>query len=38
MLSLPVILVLKDARVYICTSYGNDMTSHIKATINQSLG
>ena len=38
MFSLPVILVLKDARVYICTLYGDDITSYIKATINQSLG
>ena len=37
MFSLLVILVLKNTRVYIYTLYNDNMTSYIKATINQSL-
>jgi len=35
---LPAILVLEDARVYICTSYSGDVTFHIEVMVDQSLG
>jgi len=35
---LPAILILGDTRVHIYISYGGDVTFHIEAMVDQSLG